>query len=227
VYNEKQSAVAAGLALIFDMDGVLVDSNPLHREAWEAYNLQYGIETGEDKHRQIYGRRNDDIVRDLFGPDLTPGELAAHGRAKEALFREMMAGSLERALVPGIREFLESVAGIRMAVATNAERANLDFVLDGTGLRPYFAVAVDGHQVSQPKPDPEIYLRTAELLECPPANCIVFEDSEAGVAAALAAGMRTVGVATTDQDLAGVNVMIRDFRDEALGTWLRRQEKLV
>jgi HAD superfamily hydrolase (TIGR01509 family) len=208
------------------MDGVLVDSNPLHREVWGVYNLQYGIQTDDEMHRRMYGRRNDQIVRDFFGPGLTAEEVAAHGSAKEALFRRMMAGSLQQALVPGVREFLARHSGVPMAVASNAEKANVDFVLDGAGLRGFFSVAVDGHQVSHPKPHPEIYLRAADLLAHPPCNCIVFEDSKAGILAAQAAGMRTVGVATTDADLPGVELLIRDFLDPALEPWLLRQEAL-
>ena len=78
-------------ALIFDMDGVLVDSNPMHRAAWESFNLRHSLVTTEAMHQRMYGRRNDQIVRDFFGDSLTEEEVAAHGRAKEALYREMIA----------------------------------------------------------------------------------------------------------------------------------------
>jgi beta-phosphoglucomutase-like phosphatase (HAD superfamily) len=99
----------------------------------------------------------------------------------------------------------------------------VDAVLDGAGLRGYFRVIVNGHQVHNPKPHPEIYVRTAGLLGIAPPNCIVFEDSEAGLAAAQAAGMRTVGVTTTHEELPGVELSIRDFHDRALEPWLRAQ----
>src|ERR1044071_6540176 len=95
-----------GLALIFDMDGVIVDSNPAHKEAWEAFNLRYGLRTTEDMHQRMYGRRNDQIVRDFFGESLPEEEVVARGAAKEQLYREMIAGRVEEMLVPGIREFL-------------------------------------------------------------------------------------------------------------------------
>jgi beta-phosphoglucomutase family hydrolase len=212
------------LAMIFDMDGVLIDSNPIHRQAWEAYNLQYGIATDEAMHRRMYGRRNDEIVRDFFGSHLSEAEVAAHGAAKETLYREMMAESLQHALVPGVRQFLETRASHPMAVATNAEPANVEFLLESAGLRRFFPLAVTGDRVVHPKPHPEIYLRAADLLGVPPCDCIVFEDSEAGVAAALAAGMRTVGLSTTHAELPGVQLMIRDFLDPALDPWLRAQE---
>ena len=109
----------------------------------------------------MYGRRNDEIVRDFFGPRLSAEEVAAHGAAKEELYREMLGPRLAEALVPGVPEFLQRHAGQTVGLATNAEPANVDFVLDGSGLRAYFRVVVDGHQVRHAKPHPEIYLRAA------------------------------------------------------------------
>ncbi len=106
-------------------------------------------------------------------------------------------------------------------MATNAEPPNVDFVLDETGLRPFFRVIVNGHQVSNPKPHPEIYLRVADELGITPAECVVFEDSYTGVSAGLAAGMRVVGIATTHNDLAGVSLAVADFNDPALEAWLQ------
>src|ERR1700729_3610451 len=127
-------------AFIFDMDGVIVDSNPQHRLAWEAFNRRYGLETTEEMHRRMYGRRNDQIVRDFFGEQLPEDEVAARGFAKEALYREMIADRVESMLVPGLRDFLERHRDTPKAVASNAEPANVDFLLDRTGLRPYFRI---------------------------------------------------------------------------------------
>src|SRR5215831_13000027 len=79
-----------GLALVFDMDGVVIDSNPLHRKAWLAYNRRFGIETTEAMQQRMYGKRNDEIVRDVFGPHLSAEDVAAHGAAKERLYRGML-----------------------------------------------------------------------------------------------------------------------------------------
>ena len=207
-------------ALLFDMDGVIVDSNPLHRIAWEEYNRRQGLATTEAMHRRMYGKRNDDIVRDFFGADLTDGEVFRHGAAKEALYREMLLPVIHTALVPGVREFLERHRNLPAAVATNAEPANVEFVLREACLGGYFRVAVDGHQVANPKPFPDIYLRAAELLGVSPEYCVVLEDSHTGVQAGLAAGMRVIGVSTTHHDLEGIVLGIPDFTDPALETWL-------
>jgi beta-phosphoglucomutase len=212
-----------GMAMVLDMDGVIVDSNPLHLRAWVVYNRRFGIDAGEALAERMYGRRNDEIVREFFGPGLSAEEIAAHGAGKEKLYREMLEPRLAETLVPGVREFLQRHAGQPLGLATNAEPANVDFVLDRGGLRVFFRAVVDGHQVRHPKPHPEIYLRAAELLSAAPRNCVVFEDSFSGVEAARAAGARIVGLRTTHRQLAGTHLAIDDFRGPELEAWLRVQ----
>jgi beta-phosphoglucomutase len=218
--TDSQTPLAPGLALIFDMDGVIVDSNPLHRRAWEIFNRGYGLETTEEMHAAMYGKWNNDIVRNFYGSSLSDDEVVSRGAAKEALYRELARDRLEEMLVPGIRDFLDGFQGIPMAIASNAEPENIRLILDNADLRTFFRVVVDSHQVSRPKPHPDIYLRVADLLETPPANCIVFEDSYAGVQSALAAGMRVVGIRTTHDDLPGTNLTIDNFDDGILRRWL-------
>lgn len=206
--------------LIFDMDGVIIDSNPLHRVAWAEYTRRHGVEMTEAMMQWMYGKRNDEIVRDFLGTHLSNADVFAHGAAKEALYRELMKPRAAESLVPGIREFLTRHKDSDLAVASNAEAANVDFVLEAAGLRSFFRIVMNGAQVTHPKPHPEIYLRIAQGLQTAPEECIVFEDSHTGVEAGLAAGMRVVGVATTHDDLSGVSLQIRDFNDPALELWL-------
>jgi beta-phosphoglucomutase len=223
---EQPAQLAEGVALIFDMDGVLIDSNPVHREAWEVFNRRFGLLTTEAMHESMYGKRNDEIVRNFFG-ELPAAEVVSRGAAKEELYREMVAGRTEDFLVPGVREFLERYRGARKGVATNGEPANLNFILDGTGLRQYFQVTVDGSQVTNPKPHPEIYLRAADLLGAAPDNCIVFEDSHAGVQAARGAGMKVIGICTTHGYLPGTDLSIDNFLNRDLAEWLAAQTRAV
>lgn len=204
------------------MDGVIVDSMPLHTESWRQYLLRFGIAV-DDLERRMHGRRNDDIVRDFFGQHLTPGEVVRHGADKEILFRQLMGPRLDTFLVPGAIDFVRRHAGLPMAVASNAEPANIDFTLNGAGIRPLFSTIVDGSQVKHPKPFPDIYLKAAAELGIQPGNCIVFEDSPAGVRAARDAGTRIVGVQTHEK-LEGVSFTISDFRDDGLAAWLSAQE---
>jgi HAD superfamily hydrolase (TIGR01509 family) len=202
------------------MDGVIVNSNPLHRQAWEAFNRRYGLETTEAMHDAMYGRCNKDIVRRFYGNEISEDEVVCRGAGKEALYRELARERIHDMLVPGILDFLEYFRESPMAVASNAEPENIRLILDNAHLRPFFPVIVDSHQVTHPKPHPEIYLRVAELLQTPPANCIVFEDSYAGVQSALSAGMRVVGIRTTHDDLPGTNLTIDNFENGDLRRWL-------
>ena len=216
-------APAPGLALIFDMDGVMVDSNPLHRTTWAEYNRRYGLATTDEMLERMYGKRNDQIVRDFFGDRLTGAEVRRRGAEKEALFRQLAFGRVEQMLVPGLHGFLERYRSVPKALATNAEPENVEFILAEAGLRPYFSAVVNGSQVSKPKPDPEIYLLAAAFLGADPRDCIVFEDSYSGLGAALAAKMRVVGILTTHTNLPKASICADNFLDAELLAWLDAQ----
>ncbi len=230
--------LARGLALIFDLDGVVVDTMPLHTLAWLRYLERLGI-SRKDVATRMHGRRNDEIVREFLGPDVPNEVVFEHGAAKERLFREMMGADLVRSLVPGVADFLaranhngadtplhigsRAPGGVPVALATNAEPANVDFALDGTNLRRWFRAIVDGSQVRNAKPAPDIYLTAGERLDVAPRNCIVFEDSPTGIDAARAAGMRVVGILTHAPALEHVDLAVRDFLDPELEKWLGLQ----
>ncbi len=214
--------MAPGLALIFDLDGVIIHSNSVHAQAWRYYLAQFGLDSSEIE-RTMYGKRNDEIVREIFGEHLSEPEVLAHGAAKEALYRELMRPHLENNLVAGVRDFLDRHRTAPMAVASNAERPNVDFVLDGSGLAGHFRAAFDGAQVRRPKPAPDIFLMAADCLQTQPANCIVFEDSMPGVEAARAAGMRVVGLQTPQPELPCVDLGINEYLDPRLEPWLSCQ----
>jgi beta-phosphoglucomutase len=218
--------LARGWALVFDLDGVVIDSMPMHTKAWRAYLERFGI-ASEGIEEKMHGRRNDEIVSYFFGSRLSPAEVFEHGAAKERLFRAMMRTELERHLVPGVADFLSSAGAAKIGLASNAEPANIDFVLDGAGLRERFEVVVDGHQVSRAKPFPDIYLRAAELLGTRPERCVIFEDSPTGIQAARAAGAKVVAVQTHPSPLPETDLLIRDFHDPALNTWLDSLPPLV
>ncbi len=218
------SQIQPGLALIFDMDGVIVHSTPVHNEAWQAYLRANGIEADRETIEiKMLGKHNDAIVRIFFGDETPQPDVTRHGARKEVIFRELMGPRLERQLVPGVAGFLELHRDAPKALASNAERENVEFVLKRSGLRRHFTVVIDGHEVERPKPDPEIYFTTARRLGTPPEDCIVFEDSFTGVAAARAAGMRVVGLLTTTSELADCDLTVRDFLAPELGDWLRGQ----
>jgi HAD superfamily hydrolase (TIGR01509 family) len=219
--------LSPGLGLIFDMDGVVLHSTDLHMQAWVQYLERTGVEDTSVIYRML-GKRNDQIVHEIFGRDLPEAEVVEHGAAKERLYRELMTPVLEESYVAGVREFLRAAhaQAIPLALATNAEPLNVDFVLDHAGLRPLFSAIVDGSQVTHAKPHPEVFLTAAARIGVAPCNCVIFEDSPGGIQAALSAGGRVVGLLTTEKEYPQAALTIQDFTDAKLLPWLAEQKPL-
>lgn len=184
-------------AAIFDMDGVLVNSNPFHVKKWiellEERNIPFDP---EDVPRQILGKRNDDAFRIYFGPSMNALEMRQLGADLEARFREAFRPYAKP--LPGLVSLLDEIRaeGIPAAVASSAISANVEFVVDVLELRPYFRTLITGDDVRRPKPDPEIYLKAAEELGVDPLGCVGFEDSPVGIEAVKRAGMKCIAIAS-------------------------------
>lgn len=200
-------------AVVFDMDGVIVDTNPTHKIAIQQFCARYGLNLSEEELRtKVYGRTNRDWITNLFGK-LTEEQLEAYAFEKEQLFRELYAPIIEP--VKGLVTFLELLKAnnIPRSIATSAPPANVDFVLEATGIGHYFDFILDERVVSRGKPDPEIYLKSAKALNLPNAQCIVIEDSLSGIAAAKASGSKVIGITTThsEEELNETDLIIKDF----------------
>lgn len=208
-------------AVIFDMDGVIVDTNPHHHTAWREYYQRNGKDLSDaDFVQYVSGKHNRDIVAHLFANQtLTPDEVVRLSNEKEALFRELYRPVITP--VAGLVDFLTSLkkAGIRMAVATSAPVENLDFVVDTLGIRQYFDTLLNESMVSHPKPDPEIYQKAMAQLGVDPADSVIFEDSMTGIQAAKASGAQVVALATTqspDELRPFVDDVAHDFTEMTL-----------
>jgi len=182
-------------AVVFDMDGVLVDSGVHHREAWIAMCRDCGVTPPPEFWRLTIGRPAEEAVLLLVG-----GIGAAEARRLADIKRGHYERLARRGLmaVPGVGDFVKRLtrAGVPRAVATSASRRDLERALDALGLREHIDVAVTADDVRRAKPDPEVYLKAAEHLGVDAAACIVFEDAIVGVQAGRAAGMRVIGVTT-------------------------------
>ncbi|HBK87163.1 MAG: HAD family phosphatase [Cyclobacteriaceae bacterium] len=200
-------------AVIFDMDGVLIDSNPYHKIALRKFCSRYGY-TLDDQQllERIYGRTNRDWLTNLFG-SLPEVKIQAYTHEKEAIFRELYKDAITP--LPGLIPFLNAMDrnGITRAIGTSAPAENVTFTLSATGMTSYFPIILDESFVTRGKPDPEIYIKAAAALGMPNERCIVFEDSLSGVEAGKRAGSPVVGVATTHsaEELRETNYVIRDF----------------
>jgi beta-phosphoglucomutase len=183
--------------VIFDLDGVLLDSAEHHRLAWERLAVEQGVSTGDDFFREHFGRTNASILPIFLGRELDPEELRRISEHKEALFREVAHGAIS--LFPGVTPLLEDLkgAGWRIALGTSTPRSNVDFLFRELGLEKYLEASTSSDDVRLGKPDPEVFLKAAGKLGLPPERCVVVEDSPIGVEAALAAGMKCAAVAST------------------------------
>ncbi|MCU0357279.1 MAG: HAD family phosphatase [Cyclobacteriaceae bacterium] len=203
------------IAVLFDMDGVIADTNRYHKECIHLFCEKHGLQLSEEDMKQrVYGRTNRDWLTNLFGT-IPAEKIAVYADEKEQLFREVYAPYLKP--VAGLPEFLEALErnNIPKAIATSAPPANVDFVVDGTGIRNYFNTILDERMVSRGKPDPEIYLKTAQALGFPNEQCIVIEDSLSGVEAGQRAGSKVIGITTTHsrEELAHCDLVIDNFHD--------------
>lgn len=183
---------------IFDMDGVIVDNGHYHFLAWQEFCQRHSLAFSEGQFKkQFFGKTNQQVLPELFGKNLSHKEIENYGAEKELIFCEIYRPVMQpmKGLVPFLKELKQNK--VKMAVATSAPRGNVDLVLDGLSLNPFFDTVVNESMVTRSKPDPEIYLLAAKKLGVSPAECVVFEDSLAGTKAAFDAGCKVVALTST------------------------------
>ena len=183
--------------VIFDMDGVLVDSGPPHKESWRAVARQYGIDLTDEAFERTFGMSSREIVRKIWGPQITDEEVRQIDDEKERIYRDLIRNNVPLSL--GARETVARLAQAPyvLAVGTSGPPENLELVLRASGLGPYFAATVNGLEVSHGKPAPDIFLKAAERAGLATQDCVVIEDAPVGIQAACAAGMKAIGYVGT------------------------------
>ena len=203
-------------AVIFDMDGVIVDSEPYSMQALIDVLRHYGIEpTPEDLHRS-YGRRVRDDIVDYFARYGVTADVNIAIAHKHARYYHLAAGHLHP--FPGVMALLTRIRqqGSRLALASSGDRVKVAFGMQALELNGTFDTVVTGDDVSHSKPDPEIYLIAAQRLGLPPADCIAIEDAPAGVEAARRAGMRCIAVANSvaREQLQQADLIVESLADD-------------
>jgi HAD superfamily hydrolase (TIGR01509 family) len=184
--------------VIFDWDGVVIDSSALHEKSWERLASEIGKPLPGDHFKRGFGKRNAVIIPEILGWTKDPAKIDLLGKRKEELYREM--GMIEGIpILPGIKDLLEALRdeGIPCVIGTSTERLNIELAFEQLDLASFFKGAVCSEDVSQGKPDPEVFLKAAYLAKAEPQNCVVLEDSAHGIIAARRGGMKGLGLATT------------------------------
>ena len=202
-------------AVIFDLDGTLIDNNPYHLETWKQYLKNSGRTISDEEYnKNVNGRTNGDVVRYLYGAGLSDAQVLKHTLEKEALYREIYLPHIKP--IPGLLEFLAALQrkNIPMGIATSGITPNINFLFQHIPIKDFFKVVVNSSHIHKGKPDPEIYLKTASLLHVDAKKCLVFEDAVVGIKSAKAAGMKVVAVATTHpkNELFEADMIIRDYQ---------------
>jgi beta-phosphoglucomutase len=201
-------------AVIFDMDGVIVDSHPIHKKTWRTFLDLIGKEVSDNELNFIMeGRKREEILKHFLG-ELSDEQIQILGLQKEKLFLQESAAIQP---INGLRPFLQELqtSGIRLAVASSGSAGRVNDMVLSLDLCSYFQAIVTGDQVAHGKPDPAIFRLASERLSVSPAETLVFEDSVSGVMAAKAAAMKCIGVATNSVVPtlleAGADQIVSDF----------------
>ena len=198
-------------AVLWDMDGTLIDSAEYHWQAWRDTMAREGVPITRDQFLANFGQRNDTILRQWLGEKVTPEVIERIGDAKEALYRQHVRQQGIQPL-PGVAEWVRYLhqQGWRQAIASAAPRANIETILEVLSAVGLFEAIVSAEDVHTGKPDPEVYLVAAERVAVVPSCCIVVEDALAGIEGARAAGMRSIGVSHDGRHLPA-DVVVRSL----------------
>lgn len=204
-------------AVIWDLDGVIIDSAEEHRKAWQRLAREEGVQFTDEQFWATFGQRNDSIIPLIWGP-VSPEQLKALADRKEAYFRDYVRETA--APLPGSIELLSALhnANYAQALGSSTPIANINLIKEVLGLQRHISVFVSGETVPHGKPAPDIFLKAAHELGVEPAHCLVIEDAVAGIAAARAGGMYTIAVTGTRQlpGLQVANIVVHDLTEVTL-----------
>jgi HAD superfamily hydrolase (TIGR01509 family) len=199
-------------AVLWDVDGTLIDSREYHWLSWHGALAAENFHVTREQFERTFGRRNEEILASYF-PSYGAEDVARVGEAKEVAYRELVR---ERGieLLPGVRRWLERLReeGWRQALASSAPRANLDAIVAALDLGHFFAAVASAEDVTEGKPDPQVFLAAASKLGVEPRACVVVEDAPAGTEAARRAGMRSIGVLSSHPELTA-DIVVRTLED--------------
>jgi beta-phosphoglucomutase len=201
-------------AVIFDMNGVIVNDERIHEEAWKEWCTAHGFTVSEEQFSElVFGRTEKDVFSFLLQREVTPQELEQFSNERVdiaiRIFQPLLAPT------PGFLPFVQYLANhtIKLAIATSSRNRYANFILDSLEIRQYFPVIVTAEDITNGKPDPQIYQMAANRLGVLPTECLVFEDTHSGIASAKAADMRVVAIATTHtpEELTDAHIVIPSF----------------
>lgn len=198
--------------LIFDLDGVIANTADLHYRAWCKIGDQWGFNLSTAQNEELKGiSRKDSILKiaNWAGKSFTNEDLDAFAFEKNKNYLSYCQTLGTKDILPGVYDFINASMNKGLKLAVGSASKNAKIILQKLGILDLFSIIVDGNMVQNSKPDPEVFIKGAEILELEPKSCVVFEDSQAGIQAAINAGMFSVGVG--QEDLESCNYRIKNF----------------
>lgn len=216
------------VGLIFDVDGVLVDSYWAHFKSWQIAAAEFGFTISEDEFRENFGRKSHETITERWGDQLTTEQITQFEQRKEAAYRDVIRDDFPG--MDGAEELIDAwhAAGHLLAVASSGPPENIAIVLDQLGRRDRFQAVITGADVTRGKPDPQVFQLAADGLRLPADRCAVIEDAPAGIAAARAAGTLAIGLVSTGHTWESLSAAdhrvasLRDLTPQCITDWLDR-----
>jgi len=201
--------------IIFDMDGVLADTGPIHFESWVNLGRKLGIEFTKEFFEQTFGQQSPTITRKLVSPEVDEDLIEEWANIKEKNYRELVRDKLKP--LPGVIEILTDLKskGFKLAIGSSGPPENVDLLLTHLKIKDYFDDIITAVEVKKGKPEPDVFLIAAQNLKINPKNCIVVEDAPVGLEAAKRAGMISIALTTTHkkEELLGAQLIINDLTE--------------
>lgn len=215
------------VAVIFDMDGVLIDSYAAHFESWQVLAAENDVEYSQAEFVAGFGRTSPEVIAEQWSaklPELTAERILELDTRKEEIFRDLISADFPA--MDGAIELLTTLhgAGVALAVGSSGPAENVNLVIDRLGARELFTAAVTGNDVKRGKPDPQVFLRAAGQLDVAADRCVVVEDAPVGVTATHAAGMKCIGFTSTGrsaEDLRKADLVVGSLREIGVEEILR------
>lgn len=200
--------------VIFDMDGVLADTGPIHFQSWvKMANEDAGVNFTKEFFEESFGQQSIPITRKLVGTNVEQALVEKWANLKEKYYREMVKNKLEA--IPGVIELIRDLKkeNIKMAVGSSGPLENVELLLTSLKIKHYFDVVITAEDVKNGKPDPDVFLIAANKLDLKPENCLVIEDAPVGIEAAKRAGMKSIALTTTHkrEELYQADIIVEDL----------------
>lgn len=214
------------IACIFDLDGVIVDTAKYHYLAWRRLAHELGFDFSPSENERLKGvsrMKSLEILLESGGITLSKEEMEQAAQRKNAWYVDYISTLTPEEILPGVTQFLDELRDSDIKIGLGSASKNAGLILQRLELSSYFDAVIDGNKVSKAKPDPEIFLLGAEALGADPAQCIVFEDAQAGIEAAKRAGMYSIGIGDPDV-LQAADMVLPGFKGIS---WKKMKKVLV